>query len=434
MVTVAILGLGARGGLIYSAFAKIRPDLMKITALCDIAAERVKMYAAEFDVPEERCFYDTKSLFAAEKTADVMIVATQDRDHVNHAVAALEKGYHILLEKPIALTLSECLRLEREAKKYNRKVVVCHVLRYTAYFRKIKELIDGGALGRLIGIEHTENVAYWHYAHSFIRGNWHDSNTTSPMILQKCCHDMDILQWLAGSAPVRIGSFGSLRYFRRENAPEGSTLRCVEGCKVKRDCPFNAERFYLEAYRKASEEERKANWMFNVLTGNHPSLEGIRRAMYESDYGKCVFRCDNNVVDHQVAEIEFENGVLATLTMSAYTKDCFRKTIVYGTDAELRADDLNNVITVRRFLDGTQEEKIDVNRLSDDFSGHGGGDNRMLEEVLTSVPGGRSDEEVASALNKSLISHVMCFAAEKSRLHGGEVVELAEYIKEEQNA
>lgn len=208
MVTVAIAGLGARGGYIYSAFQKNRPDLMKTVAIADLKEELVEKYGRELGVKEENRFSSAEELLKRERLADVVIIATQDRDHFRHAMAALEKGYHILLEKPVSPRPDECVKLERAAKKAERLVAVCHVLRYTAFFRTIKKILSEGRLGQVRGIEQTENVAYWHYAHSFIRGNWRNSDETSPMILQKCCHDFDIIQWLLEKTPVSVSSRG----------------------------------------------------------------------------------------------------------------------------------------------------------------------------------------------------------------------------------
>ena len=420
MVKVAILGLGARGGYIYSAFAHLRPDLLKITAICDIKRDLVEKYKAEFHVPDDRCFNSAEEMLSAEKLADVMIIATQDKDHYTHAMAALDKGYHLILEKPISPDMGECLAIQRKVKETGRLLAVCHVLRYTAFFREIRRLLNDGAIGTVRGIEQTENVAYWHYAHSFVRGNWRNSDETSPMFLQKCCHDTDILQWLIGAKPVSVSSYGNLGYFKEENAPRGSTYRCIEDCKVKETCPYNAERFYLKAYDSMPEEQRRTNWIFNVLCNNSPSREKMENAMQHSRYGVCAFRCDNNVVDHQTVNILFENGVMATLIMTAYTKDCHRIVRIYGTDGELEADDLNCLIKVRPFIGENYE--IDVTTLTDDLSGHGGGDNKMLEEFLTLVDNGGTNADVSSSIENSVISHLMAFAAEKSRLEGGKPV------------
>lgn len=427
MVTVAIVGLGARGGYTYSEFQNIRPELMKITALADLRESLVEKYKNEFNVPEENCFSSAEALLSRDKLADVLIVATQDRDHYLHAVKGLKKGYHILLEKPISPDLWECLEIERIAKEEKRLVTVCHVLRYTQFFRSIKQIIESGKLGMIRGIEQTENVAYWHYAHSFVRGNWNNAKKSSPMILQKCCHDLDILQWLIGSEPVSVSSQGSLNYFTYHNAPSGSTERCVENCSVKDRCPYNAERFYLESYLNSDEDKRKNNWIYNVLCENDTSVAKMERAVKYGKYGKCVFRCDNDVVDHQVCDIIFANGAQATLTMTAFTKDCKRVLRIYGTKGELVGDDLSNIITVKPY-EGN-EEVVDVGKIASDLSGHGGGDNKMMEEFLSRVDA-KDLSGTDSSIERSVLSHVLAFAAEASRLADGKTIKIAEFKKE----
>jgi predicted dehydrogenase len=362
-------------------------------------------------------------MLAAPKLADVIIIATQDRDHYAHTIPAIRKGYHVLLEKPISPLLEECVEIREEAKKHNRIVVVCHVLRYTEFFRQIKRIIGSGKIGEVRGVNQIENVAYWHYAHSFVRGNWHNCEETSPMILAKCCHDLDIIQWLLGSKPVTVSSQGSLIHFIKENAPVGSAERCSLGCSIKETCPYNAERFYYGKYNDVPQEMRKSDWILNVICENNPGLQKLKDAMLTSNYGKCVYRCDNNVVDHQVVNIQFENNAYATLTMSAFNKDCYRQIRVFGTKGEIEADDKFNLIKVRIFGQDN-EEIIDVGKIAEDLSGHGGGDMRMMNEFLTAVANGVSGEQLSTTIEQSVMSHVMAFAAEKSRLQGGEVLKL----------
>ena len=151
-----------------------------------------------------------------------------------------------MLEKPISPNARECLDLQRRAEEKGTQIMVCHVMRYTKFYRKLKELIDSGVIGDVVHVTHTENVAYWHYAHSYVRGNWHKTADSSPMILAKCCHDMDILSWLLGSRCRTVSSFGDLRYFREENAPAGSPARCTDGCPHSGSCPYYAPALYLD--------------------------------------------------------------------------------------------------------------------------------------------------------------------------------------------
>ena len=276
-ITVAIAGLGSRGKETYAQVAKLIPDKMKIVAVADINEEKVKLAAEEFDIPAENCFYSAEEMLGMEQLADVMVIATQDRQHVGHAIPALKKGYHLLLEKPISPVLEECQELVKVAKECDRKVVVCHVLRYTPVYQKVKEIIDAGTIGDVVSIMALENVGWWHQAHSFVRGNWRNKEQSSPIIMQKSCHDMDILTWLVDSEAKRISSFGSLAHFKEECAPEGSTDRC-NTCPVGEACHYNAYRAYLPV---------RGNWPATLL-GADQSEEGIRKALETSQYGKCV--------------------------------------------------------------------------------------------------------------------------------------------------
>ena len=295
-VTVAVVGLGGRGS-VYAECEALYSDEMEIVAIADIIPEKVEKWAKKYHIPKERCFSSAEELLKEDRLADVMFICTQDRQHVGHAIPALEKGYHLLLEKPISPDPAECKRLAEIANQYNRHVVVCHVLRYTPFYQKIKEIIDSGVIGDIVSIQAIENVAYWHQAHSFVRGNWRNSDTTSPMILQKCCHDMDIFVWLSGKNCKRVSSFGSLTLFREDRAPEGSTLRCVDGCKVKDSCPFDAEKIYV-TNEKTGILHENSGWPCDILA-LEPSEETVREALKTGPYGRCVYHCDNNVVDHQ---------------------------------------------------------------------------------------------------------------------------------------
>lgn len=235
-MTVAIAGLGSRGRDTYAKAAKIYPDKMKIVAIADIDPEKVKLTAEEYDVPMSHCYESAEDMLKEEKLADAMIIATQDRQHVGQAIKALKKGYHLLLEKPISPDLGECRKISEVAKECKREVVVCHVLRYTPIYQKVKEILDAGTIGDVISIMAIENVGWFHQAHSFVRGNWANSDETSPMILQKCCHDMDLYLWLANKTCRSLTSYGELNYFKTEHAPEGCTDRCLEGCKAKDNC------------------------------------------------------------------------------------------------------------------------------------------------------------------------------------------------------
>lgn len=420
---VALVGLGSRGKDTYAKCAKIYPDKMEIVAIADIDRSKVDEVASLYNIPHSMCFNSAEKLLEQEKLADVMFITTQDKQHVGHAIPALKKGYHVLLEKPISPDLDECREIVRVAKEYNRKVVVCHVLRYTPFFTKLKQLIEEDSIGDVVNVMALENVGYWHQAHSFVRGNWRNSETTSPMILAKCCHDMDLYLWLTGKTCKSVSSFGSTYLFKKECAPEGAALRCLDGCKAKESCPFDAEKIYLTHKKIGAVNGYKA-WPLDVLT-LHPSVESITEAIKTGPYGRCVYHCDNNVVDHQVVNLEMTDGSNIHLTMSGFTATGSRYAKFMGTKGEIIADMSSNIIKLTRFGEDTIE--IDVSKLASDFSGHGGGDNRMVSEFLDLIIYDKEPTSAITSVEHSVESHYCALAAEESRINGGKVIELDSY-------
>ncbi len=410
--TVAIIGLGGRGYHTYAQYQHINEARMKIVAIADIDAEKVAACGEEFSVPESGRFDSAESLLAQEKLADVMIVATQDKQHKKHALAALAKGYDLLLEKPVAMNPVDCADIERAALKAGRTVVVCHVLRYTAFFRQVKDLIDSGKIGKVMSIQATENVSYWHQAHSFVRGNWKNDRVETPMIVQKCCHDFDMIAWLAGVPCVAVSSYGALTYFKEENAPAGSAERCCD-CAARENCPYDAYKIYFDNKEIGFYGASNHGWPCDIIA-EQPTEEKLRRKLAEGPYGKCVFRCDNNVVDHQVANVLFEGGVTASLTMTGFTQKNYRYYKIFGTLGEIVADQEANTVCLTRF--GEESVVYDINKIATDLSGHGGGDNQMMSELFDALENGG---ELASSISTSVRTHMMAFAAEKSRLLGG---------------
>lgn len=419
-ITVALAGLGSRGKDTYAPVAKLLPEKMEITAIADIVEEKVEEVAREYGIPKERCYTSAEEMLKQERLADVMFIATQDRQHVGHAIPALEKGYDLLLEKPVSPDLDECRELLKVANETDRKVVVCHVLRYTPFYTKVKELIDSGVIGDVVTVMGIENVGYWHQAHSFVRGNWRNSEITSPMILQKCCHDMDLLLWLTGKTCESVNSFGSTYLFKEEKAPEGAAKRCLDGCAVKAECPFDAEKIYI-TNEKTGIAHGKSDWPCNILT-LHPTEESVMEAIKTGPYGRCVYHCDNNVVDHQVVNLNMTDGSTISFTMTGCTEENSRFTRFMGTKGEIEASLHSNLITVKPF--GKEQEVIDVSKLSDDFSGHAGGDNRMVEQLLDMVREGTEPNRSMTTLDKSLESHYIALAAEQSRISGGKLIRL----------
>lgn len=420
ILTVSILGVGARGGEAYGRYIHENADKFNVTHLCDIVQERLEKYALAFDVKKENCFLSEDEFFA-EKRSDVLLICTMDRQHVDMAEKALDLGYDILLEKPVSDNTDELRRLVRKANETGRVIMVCHVLRYTVMINKLKEIIDNGGIGKLVSIDQMENVGSWHQAHSFVRGNWRNSVETSPMILQKCCHDMDLLQYFAGAKCHSISSMGSLFHFKKENQPAGASDRCVS-CKYVNSCPYSAKKIYIDMWKDSGAAENR--WPMNVITDAYPlTEEAIYKAIEEGPYGRCVYACDNDVVDNQTVIMQFENGVTATLRMEGFTKKGGRDIRFFGTEGELAMDEEGNFITLRRFFG--EEKTWKINELTDDLVGHGGGDHRMIDKLYEVIA--QKNENVDTCIENSVESHYMALAAEESRVKGGQLVFIEKY-------
>lgn len=425
--TVSILGCGSRGHYTYGrCMTENLKGKFEIVSVCDIDQTKIDMAKSAWGVKDENCFLDWEEFFA-EKRSDALVIATQDRDHVKMCIKALELGYDILLEKPISPVEEELYELLEAYNKHKKKVIVCHVLRYAPAFLKIKEMLDSGAIGKIVCIDWLEQVTYWHQAHSFVRGNWRNDEETSPMIMQKCCHDLDLLQYYADSKCKTVYSVGDLSFFKKENQPEGAASHCKD-CKYIHDCVYSAERLYIEKRKKdfdwafdkpdVDDNARQQGWPFNVVDLTRPITEESMRAAYENNqYGRCVFDCDNNVVDNQTVVMQFENGIKANLTMTAFTALPGRKMTFHGTLGEIEMDEENNYIRLSRYGKGTQMfsiKEILKDAMNDTF-GHGGGDLMLVHDFYKALAG---DDALGTTLDKSIESHLMALAAEKSRRTG----------------
>lgn len=413
-LTVAVAGCGSRGQDTYAKLLMRMNDRVRIVAAADVDLEKLAGMRRLCGLTEAQCYASAEEMLAEARLADLMLICTPDRCHYAQAKAALLKDYHLLLEKPIAPEAAQCRQLAELAELRNRQVVVCHVLRYTPFYQKIKQLIDEGAVGEVMALQGIEQVCYWHQAHSFVRGNWRSAESSSCMILQKCCHDMDILLWLTGRHCLRVSSFGHLTHFRPEQAPVGAAARCLD-CAVE-GCPYNAVRFYLDRLRESGDD-----WPVNVVAFE-PTEEKVLAALREGDYGRCVYRCDNDVVDHQVIALELEGGVTVDYAMSAFTAYGGRTLRVMGTRGEIYADMKENMIRLMRF--GQEDEVIDVRALADDFSGHGGGDARMISELVALLQGRAPGTNTLTSIDRSVESHLVALAAEESRLADGRMIPL----------
>ena len=397
-ITAVVLGAGSRGS-IYAGYAKEHPEELKIIAIAEPRRDRLDTLAEEVGVLPEYRFDSWKDLLSQPKLADCAFVCTLDDDHIAPALKAMELGYDLLLEKPMSNREAECLQIAETARRTGRTLAVCHVLRYTPFYMTLKALIDQGAVGQVTTINQIENVGYWHQAHSFVRGNWRNSTETSPMLLQKSCHDMDIILWLMGSTCTKVHSFGSLRHFTPENAPAGAAERCLE-CPHRDTCPYSAPKLYMDMER--------TGWPVDVITTDL-SEAGRRKALEEGPYGRCVYYCDNDVVDRQVVNLEFENGSVATFTMTGLSADFFRELKIFGTEGQIRANMGTKEIVLHRFGEEPQTVPVDMGT---EASGHGGGDYGLMADFLRIL---REGGESRSSAEASLQSHLICFAAERSR-------------------
>lgn len=417
-LTAIVLGYGMRGQG-YTHYSVNHPDELQIVAVAD-PVENKRNYAQErHNIPDDMLFSDWKDLIALPKMADFALVSTQDKYHLEPALACIEKGYNLLLEKPMAPTAKECKIIYEAAEKKGVKVIVCHVLRFTKFWYKLKDIIDDGILGDLMSIIHMENVGHLHYSHSYTRGNWRNCAESSPMILAKSCHDIDILQWLVGKDCKKVHSFGSLTHFRKENKPEGAPARCLDGCPHQATCPYDPVRFYVTG--------KKTGWEEVVANKVKPSDEEIMEALEKGPYGRCVYECDNDVVDHQVVNMEFDGGCTVSFTMSAFNEGG-RFVRIFGTKGELVADMKSNVIDIFHF-NTKEHEIIELNKQDESiFGGHGGGDTGIVIDALKYF-GDETPSKSVCDLRTSYLNHITCFAAEESRL-SGKVIDVQKFSDE----
>ncbi len=385
-----------------------------------------------YNVPEDKCFRSYEEILALDKFADFAMITTQDQLHYAPAMLAIEKGYNLLLEKPVAPTAEECLAISKAAEAKGVQVLVCHVLRYTPFARKVKEIIDSGKLGKVLSIVHVGGVGNIHYSHSYVRGNWRNSDLSSDMLLAKSCHDIDLIQWLLGSECKKVQSFGKQSYFIPENCPEGAPKRCVEGCPHSGECPYDATKLYRDF------PTSEALWLKYAATRREePTEEDVNKVLWESGYGRCVFQCDNNVVDHQVVNLEYANGETVSFTMAAFNKGG-RRIQIMGTKGELISTDFN---TINMFIyceedknspryGYKKDEYLDGSAIGADQGqkgGHGGGDAGIVHDLWMLLGEGKTTPSI-STIGTSVRNHLTVFAAEQSRKNGGVLVDVDEFI------
>ncbi|MFD8570375.1 Gfo/Idh/MocA family protein [Streptomyces sp. NPDC059639] len=402
-VRVALVGAGNRG-LTYAEWIKQHPERAELVAVAD---PRPAARAAS-GAPVQ---YEDWRPLAEERIADAVIVATQDRDHVEPVLALARAGYAILAEKPLAPTEDDTRTLVEGVREAGVMFAVCHVMRYMPYTDLVKEVVDSGVLGQLVSIDHLEPVGWWHYAHSYVRGPWSSEKDSSPMLLAKSCHDLDWISYVMGGARIeQVASFGGLRHFTPENAPEGSAERCLD-CAVEHQCPYSAMKLYLPTLR-----EQGPVWPVTHVT-EATDEAGLLTALREGPYGVCVYRSDNDVVDHQVLAMQLSGGVTATFQMVAFTEQTHRQTRIFGSHGWLRGD--GERVTVQDFRTGeTVVHELGASG-SNAADGHGGGDTALVEAFVRALATG-DPAAVRSGTTASLGSHLAAFAAERAR-HTGTV-------------
>ncbi len=419
-VTAVIFGYGSRGNS-YAQYAIQHPEELEIVAVADPVEAKRETAKRQHNLSDNQLYEDWKEVAEKPKMADFAIIAMQDNMHFETALAMIEKGYHLLLEKPMAPTAIECKKITEAAEEKGVKVVVCHVLRFTKFWYKLKDMIDNGDVGEIMSIIHMEKVGNVHQSHSYVRGNWRREDESSPMIMAKSCHDTDILQWLIGKECKKVQSFGSLVHFTKENRPEGAPDYCVKGCPVADTCPYNAIKLYYD---------NKNNLWFRGVATNKvemPSDEEVWEAISHGPYGRCVYACDNDVVDHQVVNMEFEGGCTVSFTMNAFNAGG-RNIQIFGTKGEITADMEAGTIDLYLFETG-KKTRINIGEVDGELTGgHGGGDTGIMIDMVKYINDEATSKSICS-LRESYLSHLICFAAEESRAKDI-VVDLEEFSKD----
>ncbi len=401
---VIVAGAGNRGWGAYASYGLKFPDELQVVGVAEPIPYRRERMARAFNIPVENQFVTWEHIFEKPKFADAVFITTPDDLHYGPSMAALSLGYDLLLEKVIAQTWQECNDILQLAKEKQAIVAVCHVLRYSPYYRKMKNMVAAGEIGDVISIEHTELIGNIHMSHSFVRGNWGNEKDSNPIILSKSCHDTDLLRWIIDKPCNRVSSFGNLSYFRKENAPQADAQRCTDGCTVEKQCPYSAIRIYHDQRR----------WLGHLHL-EEVNDQTIMRELKNGPYGRCVYYCDNDVPDHQVANFEFEDDISVSFTLEGKTSEGARYTRIFGSKGDITAN--GKVLAVTNFATG-KKYSWDVNQAEQIFeSGHGGGDHGLVHDFVRAVYHDRPDL-LSSTIQVSMASHLMGFQAEKARHNG----------------
>lgn len=406
---LGLIGAGERGANCYAPYALKYPNEVAFTCVAEPIDEKRKAFAGLHDIPAEQCYRDGLDLLNAKPELDGLIIANQDNQHYEMAMAALAAGYHVMLEKPMAETLEKTKEIVALAEKNKRLLLVCHVLRYTPFFSEMKKVIDSGIIGKIQTIHHLENIGNFHFAHSFVRGNWHKAVDSTPMIVAKCCHDMDILNFLISKKCERLSSFGSLSYFTPENAPEGAAKRCSE-CDHNKTCTFSAYHYLIPRGMYPA--------LKDIVLRTDDSQEFLQH-LEQTPYSRCVFDGQNDVCDRQTVMMEYEGGITANFTATAFTSDISRQIKIMGSLGEIEGKLEENRFVHRDFVSGNET----VHSVYTPATLHSGGDEKIMEHFCNAL---KNPAEALTQISatQSLEGHVMAFEAEASRVQGGQVVNL----------
>ncbi len=418
MKKIAIVGFGSRGQM----FGRmcLQYGGAQLVAIAECEENNRRRGFTEFGLPESACYPSADDFFAQGKICDAIFLCSQDKQHYEMAIKALELGYDICLEKPAAASIEDCISIRDTANRLGRKVMLTHVMRYSPFYGAIKKMIDDGLLGDIVTINQTENIAYWHFGLSYVRGPWRNIADSTPTIIAKCCHDLDIILWLMGKKCKRVSSFGSLYQFRPEKAPKGSATYCAD-CDpaVKEKCLYNAYKIYPERMKRG------------VVGGTARFIgKDINEVLDEKQdvISKCVYHSDNDAVDHQVVNMVFEDGTTAHLTMTAFSEECYRYVKIHGTKGEVHGNFDNGILYFTEY--GKPQQVIDSSKLAgfntfgiDTSGGHGGGDTYLYFDFIDYITK-NSPSFTRTTIDDSIESHILGFKAEESRLQCGAVKEV----------
>ncbi|MBQ9485884.1 MAG: Gfo/Idh/MocA family oxidoreductase [Clostridia bacterium] len=437
-ITVAIVGAGNRGQA-YADYSLDCPSELKVIAVCDPNAVNLKEASDKYAVPDNMRFNDFNVFIKAGVKCDFVINATMDQMHYETAMALIAAGYNLLLEKPVTAVPKELLEIEKAAKEKGVDVFVCHVLRYTPFYRKIKEIIDSGEIGKIIDMEMNEHVWHGHFVNAYVRGKWrNEKECGSGFLLAKCCHDTDLMCWLNNiTVPTKVSSFGSRAMYCPENAPNGSADYCYN-CPVKSDCVFDAARFEL-----IMDCCPQYTWLNMGKPISELTTEEKKEHLRKSEFGKCVYKTDMDIVDRQCVSVNFANGSVGTLNMVGGASKAGRHIHIVCEYGEIVGYVEENKMIYRKYNKGLSDQKY----LNDDmthqdtvidiaadvvesavlFGGHNGGDYAIMHDVVRYFNGDNSSPSL-TPISDSVDGHFVVYAAEESRKND-KIIKLEEYKK-----